>query len=45
VPTEKTEDDRDRPPFFSSWNRLYAVVLLNLALQIFLFYLFTVAFQ
>jgi hypothetical protein len=41
----KTENNRDRPPLFSSWSRLYAVVLLNLALQIFLFYLLTKAFQ
>lgn len=42
---EKIENDRERPPLFSSWSRLYAVVLLNLALQIFLFYLLTKAFQ
>jgi hypothetical protein len=42
---EKTEDERLRPPFFSSWSRLYAAVLLNLALQVLLFYLFTKAFE
>jgi hypothetical protein len=42
---EKTENDRDKPPLFSSWSRLYAVVLLNLALQVFLFYLLTKVFQ
>lgn len=42
---EKSEDERERPPFFSSWGRLYAAVLLNLALQVFLFYLFTKAFE
>lgn len=41
----KNDNDRDRPPLFSSWKRLYAVVLLNLALQILLFYLLTKAFQ
>ncbi len=41
----KNDNDRDRPPLFSSWKRLYAVVLLNLALQILLFYLLTRAFQ
>ena len=29
------------PPFGGSWERLYAVVLLNLALLAALFYLFT----
>jgi hypothetical protein len=42
---EKIESSRERPPLFSSWSRLYAVVLLNLALQIFLLYLLTKAFQ
>jgi hypothetical protein len=46
--TEKNEHKgrrRDKPPFFSSWNRLYAFVLLNLAVLIILFYLFTKAFE
>jgi len=42
---EKTENGGERPPLVSSWKRLYALVLLNLAIQIFLFYLFTKAFQ
>jgi hypothetical protein len=42
---EKTDSGGDRPPIVSSWKRLYVVVLLNLAIQIFLFYLFTKAFQ
>jgi len=42
---EKTENGQERPPFFSSWGRLYAAVFLNLALQVLLFYLFTEAFK
>jgi len=42
---EKTEHCPDKPPLVSSWRRLYVAVLLNLAFQIFLFYLFTKAFQ
>jgi hypothetical protein len=41
----KNDNDHERPPIFSSWSRLYAAVLLNLALQILLFYLLTRAFQ
>jgi len=41
----KTEDDQEKPPFLKSWNRLYVAVLLNLALLIGLFYLFTRAFE
>ena len=43
--SEKTEKDQEKPPIFSSWNRWYAVVLLNLAVLIILFYLFTKAFD
>lgn len=42
---EKKEKDQEKPPLLSSWNRLYTVVLLNLALLILLFYLFTKAFD
>ncbi len=42
--TDATED-RERIPFFSSWKRLYAAVLVNLALQVALLYFFTRAFQ
>lgn len=41
----KNDKGREGPPFFSSWNRLYAAAILNLALQIALFYLFTRSFQ
>jgi len=43
--SEKVKKDQEKPPLFSSWNRLYAVVLLNLAVLIVLFYLFTKAFE
>jgi hypothetical protein len=39
------EIDQEKPPIFSSWKQLYTVVLLNLALLIVLFYLFTKAFD
>ena len=34
----------ERPPFGGSWRTLYAIVLLNLALLVVLFHLFTRAF-
>jgi hypothetical protein len=39
------EIDQEKPPILSSWNRLYTLVLLNLALLIVLFFLFTKAFD
>lgn len=42
---ENKEIDQEKPPILSSWKRLYTVVLLNLALLIVLFYLFTKAFE
>lgn len=42
---ENEEIDQEKPPILSSWKRLYTVVLLNLALLIVLFYLFTKAFD
>jgi hypothetical protein len=35
----------NNPPKKKKWNRWYAAVLANLALQILLFYLFTQAFR
>jgi len=43
--SEQTEKDQEKPPVFRSWNRWYAVVLLNLAVLIILFYLLTKAFE
>jgi len=37
--------DEGRPPLVSSWNRLYALVLVNLAVLIAVFYAFTKAFE
>ncbi|HEV7890441.1 MAG TPA: hypothetical protein VGP08_07370 [Pyrinomonadaceae bacterium] len=37
--------DEERPPFGGSWATLYAAVLLNLAVLVALFYLFTRAFR
>lgn len=37
--------DEDPPPIGGSWRFLYAVVVLNLALLILLFYAFTKAFS
>lgn len=42
---ENENTDQEKPPILSSWNRLYTVVLLNLALLIVLFYVFTKAFD
>jgi len=42
-PTHKHEDEP--PPFGRSWRALYAYVLLWLAAQVVLFYLFTEAFR
>lgn len=38
-------DEGEAPPFGRSWNVLYAIVLLNLAVLILLFYAFTRAFS
>ena len=37
--------DESKPPFFSSWNRLYILVLVNLLVLIGLFYAFMKAFE
>ncbi len=41
----KQEIDQEPPPILSSWNRLYIIVLLSLAANIFLFSLFTKFFK
>ena len=35
----------EQPPLFSSWNKWYAVVFLNLVFLIVLFYFFTWVFR
>jgi len=37
--------DEGRPPLVSSWRRLYVLVLVNLAVLIAVFYVFTKAFE
>ncbi len=44
-PEKTTDPVRERPPVFKSWGRVYTAVLLNLAVNILLFYLFTLAFR
>lgn len=48
----KTHDSRDevqvnegQPPFFKTWRGMYALVLVNLALLIIIFYLITLYFR
>ena len=43
-PERRTPED-ERPPFGGRWRTLYALVLLWLAAQVVLFYLFTEAFR
>ena len=38
-------DPEAPPPFGGTWNRLYAIVLGELALLVILFYIFTKAFE
>jgi len=35
----------DKPPILGTWRRLYAAVLINLAVLVALFYAFTRAFE
>ena len=42
---EKPQNPEDTPPLFRSWNRLYAAVLIFLAILITFFYFFGQAFQ
>lgn len=43
---DKTDETiEEPPPFFSSWNKLYSLVFLNLVALIVLFYVFTKYFD
>lgn len=42
---DRPDGRREKPPLFSSWTRLYAAVLLNLALLIILFTVITKVFD
>ncbi len=41
----KSETDETLPPFFSSWNAMYAFVLAFLVILILLFYLITIYYS
>lgn len=41
----KDDTMEEPPPFFSSWNKLYSLVFLNLIVLIVLFYVFTKIFD
>jgi hypothetical protein len=43
--TRKHSPAEEPPPFGGSWAKLYTVVLLNLAVLVVLFYVFTRAFR
>jgi hypothetical protein len=43
--TRKHSHEEEPPPFGGSWAKLYAVVLLNLAVLVALFHVFTRAFR
>jgi len=46
IDVDKTDDTMEEaPPFFSSWNKLYSLVFLNLVALIVLFYVFTKFFD
>ena len=38
----KNEKQEEKPPFFKTWKRLYAFVLINLAATILIFYMITI---
>ena len=40
-PTNIGSSIEEKPPVLSSWNKVYAVVIINLIVLIILFYLFT----
>ena len=44
-PVDERDAREEPPPFGGSWAVLYAAVLLNLALMILIFYVFTRAFR
>ena len=44
-PNESKLTEDEKPPIFGSWNRLYTFVLITFAVLVFLFYLFTKAFE
>ncbi len=45
VDDEKTIVEDDKPPIFGSWNKLYGFVFFTLVALVFIFYVFTKAFE
>jgi len=45
IETTPASKDSEKPPVFKSWNTLYAIVIGQLLLAIFLFYLITAYFS
>ena len=41
----ETISKEETPPFFRSWNKLYAIVFVTFTVLVFLFYIFTKAFE
>ncbi|QMU29820.1 hypothetical protein [Adhaeribacter radiodurans] len=39
------ETNIGKPPFFKSWNRMYWLVIVSLAVQVLVFYLITQAYK
>jgi len=42
---EMNTSEEEKPPIFDSWNKLYSFVFLTFVVLVFLFYLFTKAFE
>ncbi len=42
---EEPVETEEKPPFLKTWNRVYAVVFLNLVILIIFFYIFTKVFE
>ncbi len=38
-------ESSEKPPFFKSWKTIYLIVISNLVVLVFLFYLFSQAFR
>ena len=45
VANRRSHATKEPPPFGASWKNLYAAVLVNLAVLVVLFYIFTRAFR
>ena len=45
IPRNSNDDVDNQPPILKTWNRLYTIVILNLAFLIVLFYIFSKVFE